>query len=1214
MENYWSDSFYRPPRPRRGVDHDFAPPPPQGAELDRFSGRWSHADPNPEGSNHDGQVIYAGPPPGPTRPKSPRARRRRGSTELVYIDEYVRHGSHRHAYGDREFQMTAEEEHQTTCDPDQPVNVHVQLQLPIALDLDDELGELARLRRVGDFRAAKSFFRSKLAEHIGNPYVFVQYAELLLAMEDYKALKSLRPPPSFGVSIEEEGLRRARREKGLNTEDGADPWLDLHPRAEGTLLFWNWSLIKSLVLIHADDCVYSVEWLRSTFSYLDFQDDLGSTEVQIIVLSIKLFVAAFKSASQLNHIGSLQSDFEHWVDWGSLFASLSRQNRHWDCCDLKAIDAIAFGYREHWNWQNNLPGRDRFDFDFTGPWEQLDHDEASLLACLDQTTSVTLAHFTAKPYVIDCIKKSANMLSMMNSAAELLKRHYPAAMRSRPFVRWLILSSQAAGEKSDELSSLEHGRSWWGVFHNLTVRPGCVTMGWSDGISLPIYIPRGTEVPKWEALENPQPINEALHLALNLARDMDDYPTQAICYKLLALRCKDPTPFLESLCRLQEAHGDRAEYLKTLLSSYIGLDDVRSAKRLLDKLTDFRDVFSVGAYNRADIEVHWAHDVIKRALLSRIDGRHHQDMLGWVDADYVRYLPKQAREFADEVRAERTSLVRQRDEPQRHYPRPPPVSDTRLQRAASASVDNRGGRPEERVANDGPFAGETLREKRERLRKQLTQLKAAREAEAARAAVAQKEDDNNFSTDRQYPRRIPSPDDSADQRWDDAAAKARQVILWKGDFRNHEQWLALNRGELDPEEYYRRWAARNPDAARAAWSSRPSLERERERRDAESDSCDSGDESSPVARVARRRWDSRSSSSDGEGSSWYPEHQYYPPPPITSEVVDRRDAPGIPPASKAPDSPTFTQGEKTAEPAEMATSKEPTWTWRQPTVISTAPAEVQRPSVPPDESATRSRRARVDDDSDSDAPPLTRGSQDYHPREPRIHSAPTSLHGNLGRYSSHRELDTTPGPADPVPERRYASPRAVRWEDHERRRQNDRIGNRAPSVVTSDGPSHALSAEASAPLTPVVRKQQRMEPGRRRPSVAVVPLPTEGMPRTAPRRGRPSVTIADPAVGSSTAVDAAGLAHAQAFEGGSLSSNRITLPNSRAHYDRDKKWWYCNCNPDLAASIRRVNKETKNKGRRFWTCSKDRSMSCDFFLWEDDACVVEARAEGQSPP
>ncbi|EHA49678.1 hypothetical protein MGG_08489 [Pyricularia oryzae 70-15] len=927
MESYWSDSFYRPPRPRRAVDHDFAPPPPQGAELDRFSGRWSHADPNPEGSNHDGQVIYAGPPPGPARPKSPRARRRRGSTELVYIDEYVRHGSHRHAYGDREFQMTAEEEHQTTCDPDQPVNVHVQLQLPIALDLDDELGELARLRRVGDFRAAKSFFRSKLAEHIGNPYVFVQYAELLLAMEDYKALKSLRPPPSFGVSIEEEGLRRARREKGLNTEDGADPWLDLHPRAEGTLLFWNWSLIKSLVLIHADDCVYSVEWLRSTFSYLDFQDDLGSTEVQIIVLSIKLFVAAFKSASQLNHIGSLQSDFEHWVDWGSLFASLSRQNRHWDCCDLKAIDAIAFGYREHWNWQNNLPGRDRFDFDFTGPWEQLDHDEASLLACLDQTTSVTLAHFTAKPYVIDYIKKSANMLSMMNSAAELLKRHYPAAMRSRPFVRWLILSSQAA-----------------------------------------------------------------------------------------------------------------------------------------------------------------------------------------------------------------------------------------------------------------------------------------------RAAVAQEEDDNNFSTDRQYPRRIPSPDDSADQRWDDAAAKDRQVILWKGDFRNHEQWLALNRGELDPEEYYRRWAARNPDAARAAWSSRPSLERERERRDAESDSCDSGDESSPVARVARRRWDSHSSSSDGEGSSWYPEHQYYPPPPITSEVVDRRDAPGIPPASKAPDSPTFTQGQNTAEPAEMVTSKEPTWTWRQPTVISTAPAEVQRPSVPPDESATRSRRARVDDDSDSDAPPLTRGSQDYHPHEPRINSAPTSLHGNVGRYSSHRELDTTPGAADPVRERRYASPRGVRWEDHERRRQNDRIGNRAPSVVTSDGPSHALSAEASAPLTPVVRKQQRMEPGRRRPSVAVVPLPTEGMPRTAPRRGRPSVTIADPAVGSSTAVDAAGLAHAQAFEGGSLSSNRITLPNSRAHYDIDKKWWYCNCNPDLAASIRRVNKETKNKGRRFWTCSKDRSMSCDFFLWEDDACVVEARAEGQSPP
>ncbi|TLD33393.1 hypothetical protein PspLS_01575 [Pyricularia sp. CBS 133598] len=1120
--------------------------PTRLAELDRADWwrRSIYSDSNNSDSDHDRQMVHAGPPAASLRPKN--ARRRTQSPKISYVESPNQSVYRNNPFWDREtgpglrsdypvrihMKPDEEQEHQTACNPDQPVNVHVHLQIPITLDLDEELGELARLRRVGDFRAAKTFFSSsKLAEHIGNPYVFVQYAELLLAMEDYNTIKLLQPPPNFGVSMEEEGIQWARREKRLNTDNSENLWLYSDPSDEQSLLIWNWILIKTLVWIHAEDYVFDLtRCLRSAFYYLEFGDDLGSTEVQIIVLCVKLYVAALNCASQLKVLASLGMELDAWVNCSNLFASLSTQNRHWDCSDLKAIDAIAFGYREDWNWKYNHPGRDRFDFRFTGPWEQLGHDEVSLLACLDQTTSIALALFTAKPHAIEHAERSVNMVSLMNTAAELLKRHYPAAMRSRPFIRWLILSSQAAGEKSDELRNLEQGKSWWGIFQSLAVSAGFVVICCGDGINLPIYVPRAIESPMWQALENPAPINEALHLALNLARDMDDYPTQAICYKLLALRSKEPGPLLESLCQLQEAHGDRLGYLKTLLSSYIGIDSLQSAKRLLHKLTDIRDTFSVHAHNRADIEVHWAHDVIKRALRGMIDRRHHQDTLGWVDADYIRHLPKKAWEFVDQVQAQRTSLVRHRS--RRHDHVPALVGDTGLQRIKSAVAKREGSRPEEPLTNEAGSAEETLLEKKKRWSRQLAQLKAVKEAEMARTAALRKDNDDALPGDRQYPRRTTSPDDSsAAKEWDKAAAKDRQVILWKGDYRNHEQWLALNRGELDPAEYYRKWAVRNPDAVRAAWRSGSFLERDRERRDTESEPPpfdDSGDESPPEVRIRypRQRRGSYSSSSDGEDSPDDGEarHDYHRD--LQQQTGNPESSDHNPHVSSAPDSAAITHGTFTTEPAGMVTTKEAPLTRRQPpsprrqypndppqvTIVERSsskprpgslgsPSDAQRHSVTSNEIYTRSRYARVDDDYDLDEPSTTRGSQDNYPYHRLVDDLPSGRPPSYRRYDSYNEQDTLPGAVDPIPKGQYASPRAVRWEDHERRRQNDRIGNRAPSVVASDGPSHAHAAEASAPPIAYSSRQPRVEPRRMRRSVTTTLPPSPPATEASGREG-----------------------------------------------------------------------------------------------------------------
>ncbi|KAL8288022.1 hypothetical protein RB597_000218 [Gaeumannomyces tritici] len=65
--------------------------------------------------------------------------------------------------------------------------------------------------------------------------------------------------------------------------------------------------------------------------------------------------------------------------------------------------------------------------------------------------------------------------------------------------------------------------------------------------------------------------------------------------------------------------------------------------------------------------------------------------------------------------------------------------------------------------------------------------------------------------------------------------------------------------------------------------------------------------------------------------------------------------------------------------------------------------------------------------------------------------------------------------------------------------------------------------------------------------------------------------------------------------------------------------WYCDCTPRTQAAIRTVQKEGRNKGRKFWTCAKDRRDQCDLFIWDDEARARELQAQEaagllQAPP
>lgn len=87
-----------------------------------------------------------------------------------------------------------------------PRDITVHFDLPVIDDIEVELEEFAILRRLGNFKAAKSYFKEKLGDYRKVPYVFVQYAQMLLDSGDFEALSRLRPEVVFkGESLRGSG-------------------------------------------------------------------------------------------------------------------------------------------------------------------------------------------------------------------------------------------------------------------------------------------------------------------------------------------------------------------------------------------------------------------------------------------------------------------------------------------------------------------------------------------------------------------------------------------------------------------------------------------------------------------------------------------------------------------------------------------------------------------------------------------------------------------------------------------------------------------------------------------------------------------------------------------------------------------------------------------------------------------------------------------------
>lgn len=87
---------------------------------------------------------------------------------------------------------------QNTCDVNAGRDFTIHFDFPVFEDYDQQFEALSYLRRLGQFQAAREYVKAVFWDQLSHPYVFIQYAELLLDMGDYKSFEHLDPSIPFG--------------------------------------------------------------------------------------------------------------------------------------------------------------------------------------------------------------------------------------------------------------------------------------------------------------------------------------------------------------------------------------------------------------------------------------------------------------------------------------------------------------------------------------------------------------------------------------------------------------------------------------------------------------------------------------------------------------------------------------------------------------------------------------------------------------------------------------------------------------------------------------------------------------------------------------------------------------------------------------------------------------------------------------------------------
>lgn len=272
-------------------------------------------------------------------------------------------------------------------------------------------------------------------------------------------------------------------------------------------------------------------------------------------------------------------------------------------------------------------------------WQQsFIDDESTCVALLD----MHVAHGLQLWFTI---KKNPNseqtLIRPADAFAENIRSRYPLAMRSRPYLRWILLKSAILGSKS--MNGLTDPHS--AIEERCRNFPGLVIHLRSDFTSF--YIPRDTENPGWCLPEAPAQTNAPLHTVVKASEQLHDLATQALAHRLIIWRSGSPFPLIQQLSLWQnEKQGDARGRLETLLSSYLACDDRASRDWLLAQLKDTNDW--TGGSQLRDPLLYFARDFMQREIERGLHGTQALATLRTEDCRYYRWLHNQSQRFIEE--------------------------------------------------------------------------------------------------------------------------------------------------------------------------------------------------------------------------------------------------------------------------------------------------------------------------------------------------------------------------------------------------------------------------------------------------------------------------------------------------------------------------------------------------------------------------------------
>ncbi|KAI1131398.1 hypothetical protein F5Y10DRAFT_66252 [Nemania abortiva] len=559
-----------------------------------------------------GQGAYYGPMGNPLWPTLPPPQQAPVPLLTFPSEQYTRRKPGKHVHHYDELQGTGRRRTDRSPTPEITVNrdidgiltpdsgdLTVHLTMDLEEDLEEHLDELNRLSRLGHFSLAKDFFNENLQHHIDNPYVLVQYADLLLHQGDFKGVTLLKDDPIFKREGEQSNSEELR------------------------ILRVYWELLQILAKSYTLDTLSGVTTVLEEAAnvlnepYKDGALDrpISSTEIQILALTIRLTGHPVLNSKWLKYGGRALAPFS--TSLSRLYQTLLRQGRIWDFHDLVVLmptieDTKAFTY-------------DIFGKDLVPSLQTMVSDWSDSVHGYDASTTLGLLSIMTHPLLepVEISEKECiDILKLCLPLAISVVENDASSLKSRPYLRLLLAKSRFAETASRQaIESLKHHlQSSQGVYYQ------------SDIALLPVYVPSGNETPQWTPVDQPSELKDPVKLVLRSAIELGDMGTEAIARRELIRLSAHPRDEFDLLCNLQMSRqGDLNGYGLSLASKYL-VSNTKEAKeelaisisRLLSRVasTDYWDP---------------SHEWILNMLLYKLEGRSPSTIQHMIERSHSDY-------------------------------------------------------------------------------------------------------------------------------------------------------------------------------------------------------------------------------------------------------------------------------------------------------------------------------------------------------------------------------------------------------------------------------------------------------------------------------------------------------------------------------------------------------------------------------------------------